>query len=67
MNFKPTYLNVVLSIIIALIIAIWAYTSTFVYDASQLIEPAKRQAAIFGFIISFILVYIIISIIQKKK
>jgi len=67
MNFKPTAFNLSISLVVAMIIAIWAYSSAFVYDAPQLIEPSKRQAGITGFIVSFILLYVVTSIFQKKK
>jgi len=67
MNFKPTYVKLISALVLSVMISIWAYTSTMVWDAPQLIEPVKRQSATIAFIFCFILTYITVSLTERKK
>ena len=60
MNFKPTWLKIILSIILGLITGVYTAGIGFgkVFSTEQLI---------FGFVIVFLATYVIYSLIQKKK
>lgn len=65
-NFRPTRLKGVCTLLVSVALSIWVYVETFVYDCPSCIEPAKREAAVQAFIISFAVVYLVWSLVQKR-
>jgi uncharacterized membrane-anchored protein len=59
MNFKPTKWKVVWSIIIAILVWMLTFTSSFM--------PEEKRVTIISSLSSLIIVYVIWSIAQKRK
>ena len=68
MNFKPTRLNMIIPLIIAVIVGAISYNTAMITDGSiEYIISFKRQQGIYAFLISFVVVYVLTSSFQKKK
>ena len=68
MNFKPTKLNVLTSLVVAIIIGIFLYNTAIITDVgTEQIIAFKLKSSLHGFVISFIIAYITASLFQKKK
>ena len=68
MNFKPTKLKFVISIIVAFIVGILFLSRIPCLDCSaEEMRALSNQQFLIGFIVSLFLVYSIWSLFQKKK
>ena len=68
MNFMPTKIKSLASFFAAFLIGILAYSSSGCFDCSkETIQSIKFQTTIQGFVIGFLVIYVIWSFIEKRK
>ncbi len=67
-NFKPTLIKTVVSLIISFILGLWARTSFPGFDmTAEQMAIAARNKFIFAFVISLFLIYSIWSLFENRK
>lgn len=66
MNFKPTTWKIIISAIIGIIIGIYPF-SKMIYTGSTGPAYVFGLSSVIGFLISFIVIYVVWSLIEKKK
>jgi xanthosine utilization system XapX-like protein len=65
MNFKPTSLKAIISIVVGLLLGLWA--SKVYYIGGSGPPYIFSMGSILGFIVGLVVIYIIWSLIQKKN
>jgi hypothetical protein len=68
MNFKFTTTKTIVSLVISLIVGHCFFALNKIYDVSRSFSlKAQLIGFLYGFIISFVLIYLIWSLFQKKR